>query len=43
MLPRTRIHVIKAEDLSQPVARLLSGISVLCDAVSVGAVSTEVL
>jgi len=43
MLPRARIHVIKAEDLSQPVARLLSGISVLCDAVSVGAASTEVL
>ena len=43
VLPRARIHVIKAEDLSQPVARLLSGISVLCDAVSVGAASTEVL
>jgi len=43
MLPRARIHVIKADDISQPVARLLSGISVLCDAVSVGAGSTEVL
>ena len=43
MLPQARIHLIQADDLSQPVARLLTGISVLCDAVSVGAVSSEVL
>jgi hypothetical protein len=35
--------LIQADDLSQPVERRLTVISVLCDAERVGAVSSEVL
>ena len=42
-LPDTRIQIMRAGDLSQPVARILDGISALCDAVSFGAGPDEVL